>query len=76
MRPSFTNEMDQPLAERIDFASHQPHKVSTVICVRCFRRWVCIRPAGTLLKDLECPTCGVPTAAMPGAVIETGEVIQ
>jgi len=44
-----------------------PHKVSEVICVKCFHRWVAIRPVGTLLKDLHCEGCGA------GFVIETGE---
>ena len=47
-----------------------PHKVSEVICVKCGHRWICVRPAQTLLKDLECPNCG------RGFVIETGEVCE
>ena len=48
-----------------------PHKVSKVICVRCCRRWIDVRPEGILLKDLECPGCG-----KTGGVIETGEEID
>ena len=44
-----------------------PHRVSEVICVRCCRRWIAVRPETILLKDLECPECGA------GAVIETGQ---
>ena len=52
----------------IDFP--YPHKVSEVICVKCGRRWLCVRPYDTLLKDIECPDCGA------GYVVETGEVMD
>jgi len=29
-----------------------PHKVSEVICVKCFHRWISVRPVGVLLKAL------------------------
>ena len=45
-----------------------PHKVSEVMCVRCIRRWIDVRPVGVQLKDLMCPGCGE-----TGGVIETGE---
>lgn len=44
------------------------HKISEVICVKCGKRWIAVRPENTKLKDLECETCGT------GNVIETGEV--
>ena len=44
------------------------HKVSIVICLRCYKRWVSVRPVDTLLVDLVCPNC-----EMDGFVIETGE---
>ena len=44
-----------------------PHTVSEVICVKCGKRWICVRPEDTLLKEIECPDCG------SGYVIETGE---
>ena len=44
-----------------------PHKVSEVICCRCHKRWIATRPDTTLLKELECVSCG------KGYVIETGE---
>lgn len=47
-----------------------PHAVSEVICVKCHRRWIAVRPELTLLKDIECPTCGA------GFVIETGEMFD
>lgn len=54
----------------IDINENRPHEVSEVICVRCGRRWIAVRPEGTLLKDLECPDCGA------GYVIKTGEAIE
>ena len=47
------------------------HKVSEVVCINCKYRWIAVRPTDTLLKDLECPQCG-----LQGYVIETGEVIN
>jgi len=46
---------------------NKPHKTSEVICCKCCSRWVAVRPATTLLKNLECKACG------KGYVIETGE---
>ncbi len=48
-----------------------PHKVSEVICVRCLKRWIAVRPEETQLKDMECPGC-----RMTGGVIETGEELE
>ena len=45
----------------------QSHKVSEVICVKCGKRWIAVRPKTTILKELECSNCG------RGYVIETGE---
>lgn len=55
----------------IDIARNEPHKVSEVICVKCGKRWIAVRPETTLLKRLECPQCG-----NEGFVIETGEEID
>lgn len=41
----------------IDINENNPHKVSEVICVKCCKRWIAVRPAATKLKDLECPNC-------------------
>ena len=54
----------------VDIEDCMQHVISEVICVRCSRRWIAIRPEGTKLKDLECPGCGD-----AGGVIETGEEI-
>ena len=43
-------------------------KVSEVICLSCFRRWIAARPCETRLTDLECPDCHT-----QGTTIETGE---
>ena len=48
----------------------QSHKVSEVICVKCGKRWIGVRPETTMLKELECPNCGA------GYVIETGEELD
>ena len=50
--------------------SRKPHTVSEVICVKCGKRWISVRPEGTLLKDIVCENCGA------GYVIETGEVME
>lgn len=54
----------------VQLDEYRPHKVSEVICVRCGKRWISVRPAGTLLKEIECPECG------EGFVIETGEELE
>lgn len=43
------------------------HKTSEVICIKCYKRWIAVRPVSVLLKELECVNCG------QGYVIETGE---
>ena len=43
--------------------------VSEVICIKCFKRWIAVRPEATKLRDLECENCGA------GYVIESGERI-
>ena len=47
-----------------------PHKISIVVCLKCYKRWVALRPEQTLLIDLECENCG------KGYVIETGEIVE
>jgi Zn finger protein HypA/HybF involved in hydrogenase expression len=48
-----------------------PHRVSEVICIKCYKRWISVRPATTKLIELYCPNCGI-----NGVVIESGEVIE
>lgn len=50
-------------------ADYIPHTTSKVICLKCYKRWIAVRPSSTLLEKLECPNCGA------GYVIETGEII-
>lgn len=57
------------MAKEVDIDANVPHKVSEVICVKCGKRFISVRPEVTKLKDLECPTCG------KGYIIETGEII-
>jgi len=54
----------------IDINKNVPHRVSVVICLKCYHRWVAVRPTTVLLKELECSECGA------GYVIETGEIIE
>jgi len=54
----------------ISIESNMPHKFSEVICVKCCKRWIAVRPITVLLKELECPNCG------EGYVIETGETME
>ena len=56
------------MIESID--SRKPHSVSEVICVRCGKRWISVRPEITLLKEIECEKCGA------GYVIETGQILD
>lgn len=35
----------------------EEHIVQECICLKCFYRWIDVRPVGTRLKDLECPAC-------------------
>lgn len=58
------------MAKEVNIEEYQPHKVSEVICVKCCKRWIAVRPSTTKLKDLECPNCRA------GYVIETGEEIN
>ena len=59
------------MAKIISVEKNMPHKVSEVICIMCKHRWLAVRPCMTLLKDIECPYCG-----MQGYTIETGEEIK
>lgn len=54
-----------------DITSRMSHKFSEVICVKCGKRWISVRPSFTLLKELECPSCH-----LIGYTVETGENVQ
>ena len=49
----------------------QPHISSMAICLKCYHRWIAVRPEETKLVDLECPCC-----LRQGFTIETGEIID
>jgi predicted nucleic-acid-binding Zn-ribbon protein len=57
------------MSKIIDINQNKPHKFSMVICLKCYKRWVAVRPEETRLVELECAKCG------QGFVIETGEEI-
>ena len=59
------------MSKIIPIESNMPHKVSEVVCLHCMHRWIAVRPEKTLLKELECPKCGLFCFA-----IETGETIE
>ena len=65
------DSMDIPDVKIVDINENTPHRVSEVICIECKHRWIAVRPTDTLLKELECPQCGI-----QGYVIETGEIIN
>jgi hypothetical protein len=54
----------------IDIEKYIQHTCSEVICAKCCRRWLAVRPTKTLLKKIECPNCG------KGYVIETGQILE
>lgn len=59
------------MAEIVDINCNKPHKVSEVICIKCYHRWIDVRPVVTRLKNLVCPYCN-----NSGYVIETGEDVE
>lgn len=63
------------MGEVIDFNEYKenntPHLVHEEMCVSCLHRWIEVRPQGTLLKDIECPSC-----RKVGYVIATGQEME
>lgn len=59
---------DEQMAEIYHIGDLDEHTVSELICVKCGKRWIGVRPSSCLLKNLECPECG-----LAGYVIETGQ---
>lgn len=55
----------------IHISDYRPHNVSEVICLKCLKRWIAVRPSSVWLKDLECPGC-----YEAGYVIETGQTME
>ena len=40
-------------ANIVDIESLLPHRVSIVICLKCYKRWIAVRPDKTKLVDTE-----------------------
>ena len=59
------------MGEITDIWANKPHIVSEVVCLKCLKRWIAVRPEETLLIDLECPQC-----SEIGFAIETGERLK
>ena len=59
------------MGDIVDISEKRPHTVSEVICLKCYKRWVAVRPAYTPLDTLECPCC-----VATGYVIETGQEFE
>ncbi len=55
----------------IDIAENTQHITQEVICVKCYARFIDVRPASTWLKDCECPGCGE-----IGFLIGTGQPLE
>lgn len=53
-----------------DIEANMEHRTCETICVKCFSRQISVYPSSTLLKDLECETCGT------GFIIKTGQDIE
>ncbi len=52
----------------IDIEEGMPHRVFEAICISCKHRYVCVCPAITPFKKLECGGCGE-----VGFIIDTGQ---
>ena len=59
------------MGDIIELEEFKPHIVHEVICVKCCHRWIAVAPETLLLKEYQCPECG-----LIGAVIETGQNIK
>lgn len=54
-----------------DITEGMPHIVHETICLKCLHRWIVVRPEGSLLIDLECPSCHE-----QGYAIATGQELE
>lgn len=41
------------MGDIVDICANKPHTVSEVICLKCYKRWVAVRPEFTPLTELE-----------------------
>ena len=55
----------------IEFGESKQHIVQELICIRCKKRFIDVRPEGAKLKDLQCPKC-----KKVGFLIATGEILE
>lgn len=69
MKDFYSKELLETFEKVREMSDYKPHIVSEVICIKCFKRWIAVRPEATKLRDLECENCGA------GYVIESGERI-
>ena len=59
------------MGDIVDISENRPHIVSEVVCLKCLKRWIAVRPEEVWLKDLECPGCG-----SVGFTINTGQELD
>lgn len=55
----------------IEISDFRSHVVQEVMCWKCGKRWIAVRPEKTLLKELECPN-----GCERGYVFATGEIME
>lgn len=59
------------MGDIVDISEKQEHIVAELICIRCCKRWISVRPATLLLRNMECPYCKA-----YGGVIMTGQELD
>lgn len=59
------------MGDIVDISEKQEHIVAELICIRCCKRWISVRPATLLLSKMECPYCKA-----YGGVIMTGQELD
>ena len=55
----------------IEFGNSKEHIVQELICIRCKKRFIDVRPTDVWLKDLQCPKC-----KKVGYLIATGQPLD
>lgn len=59
------------MGDVVDINEKQEHIITELICIRCCKRWISVRPATLLLSKMECPYCKA-----YGSVIMTGQELD
>lgn len=59
------------MGDVVDIWINQPHVVCELMCVKCLKRWISVRPVSLWLAHIECPYCKA-----KGTVIMTGQPID